>query len=268
MRGKFKPLAGQVIVVTGAASGVGLETARLAARAGAAVILAGRDEQAVRAACEDISKTGGRVHPVAGDPATPEGCDRIARAAVARFGRIDSWIEASGEDFALAHAAKAVTDHLAADEPAALVGFGRRIGKDARMALRAAKGQVAATLVRLPKDWRHDSPATAAAQAALHAAAKPMGEMAVAPEGKGLTAVTEVKKHPGIMVGVGLVTLAGVAVWFGRGRIAQVASAARPRIVRALRRVKIDAEKHKQIQSRSLVTKPPRQAAKLGRILR
>jgi NAD(P)-dependent dehydrogenase (short-subunit alcohol dehydrogenase family) len=269
MRGKFKPLAGQVIVVTGAASGLGLEAAQLAAKAGAAVVLAARDEQAVRAACEAVVKAGGRAHPVAGDPATAEGSDRIARAAAARFGRIDSWIEAGGEEPAVAHAAKALIAHVGERaEPGALVGFGPRISTATRAELRLGKGKVAATLVRLPKDWGPGSPATAAARAALHAVTKPMGEMAVAAKGRGLTTATEVKKHPGVVVGVGLLALAGAAVWFGRGRIAQVAAAARPRIARAVRPAVAAAAKHRPIQSLKVAAKRPREAAKLGRILR
>src|ERR1700759_3072667 len=107
MASKFKPLSGQVIVVPGASSGLGLEAAKLAATAGAAGVLAGRDEQSLRAACGAIGKTGGRCHPVAGDTSTTEGCDRVARAAAARFGRIDSWIEAGGDTATLAHAAQA-----------------------------------------------------------------------------------------------------------------------------------------------------------------
>src|SRR3954469_9893188 len=112
MSGKFKPLSGQVIVVTGAAAGLGFEAARLAAKAGAAVVLAGADEASVRAASAAIGEGGGRAHPVAGGPAAAQGCDRVARAAAARFGRIDSWIEASGQAAALAHAAKALATHL------------------------------------------------------------------------------------------------------------------------------------------------------------
>ena len=45
---KLKPLADQVIVITGASSGIGLATARKAAKAGAAVVLASRNEDALR----------------------------------------------------------------------------------------------------------------------------------------------------------------------------------------------------------------------------
>ena len=64
MSAKFKPLDGQVIVVTGAVSGLGREAARLAAQAGAAVVLAAADEAKVRALCAEIGEAGGRCHPV------------------------------------------------------------------------------------------------------------------------------------------------------------------------------------------------------------
>jgi NAD(P)-dependent dehydrogenase (short-subunit alcohol dehydrogenase family) len=269
MRSRFKPLAGQVIVVTGAGSGLGLEAARLAAGAGAAVVLSAGDEQAVRGACEAIGKAGGRCHPVAADAATADGCDRVARAAVARFGRIDSWIEACGDEAALAHAVKALVGHIGPGEArGALVGFGQRIGKAARAELKLAKGAVAATLVKLPKDWRRDSPAGPAAKAALYAITKPMGQMAVTARGKALTAATQARKHPGVLVGVGLLALAGAGVWFGRGRIAQAAVAARPRLARAVRPFLLSMVKAQPLPAAKLAAKYPRASLKLARALR
>ena len=63
---KLKPLEGQVIVITGASSGIGLATARKAAKAGAAVVLAARNAEALRAVCEDIEADGGRPRLVEG----------------------------------------------------------------------------------------------------------------------------------------------------------------------------------------------------------
>ncbi|HLZ75658.1 SDR family NAD(P)-dependent oxidoreductase [Phenylobacterium sp.] len=270
MSARFKPLEGQVIVVTGAGSGLGLQIARLAAKAGAAVVLTAGDEATVRAACAEI---GGRCHPVAADPASADGCDRVARAAVARFGRIDSWIDAAGVEAALAPAVQALVKHLGEGEAAAaVVAFGQRIDKAARAELRQAKGRIAATLIKLPKDWRHDSPAQkafgAAAEAALHAVAKPMGEMALAARGKGLTAVTQARKHPSVLVGVGLLAVAGAALWFGRGRIAGAAAAARPRVARAVRPALMGMVKRRPLQAAQLVAKHPKPALRLARILR
>src|SRR4051794_30625340 len=111
---QLKPISQQVIVVAGADEGLGLAIARKAARAGAAVVLAGRDEAAVRKASAEITAAGGRAYAVAGDAATEEGCQRIGRAAAARFDRIDSWIDASGAEAGLAHAAQGMVRHLTA----------------------------------------------------------------------------------------------------------------------------------------------------------
>ena len=47
--GDLRPLAEQVVVVTGASSGIGLATVRRAAAAGAAVVLVARDQEALEA---------------------------------------------------------------------------------------------------------------------------------------------------------------------------------------------------------------------------
>jgi short-subunit dehydrogenase len=93
---KLKPLADQVIVITGASSGIGLATARKAAEAGAAVVLASRNDDVLRAICAEINEAGGRAHPVAGDVGSPEDVEKIARAAIARFERFDTWINDAG----------------------------------------------------------------------------------------------------------------------------------------------------------------------------
>lgn len=93
---KLKPLADQVIVITGASSGIGLATARKAAKAGAAVVLAARNGEALRAICEDINTQGGRAHAVVADVGDRDDVEKIARAAVARFERFDTWINDAG----------------------------------------------------------------------------------------------------------------------------------------------------------------------------
>ncbi|HET6522334.1 MAG TPA: SDR family NAD(P)-dependent oxidoreductase, partial [Geminicoccaceae bacterium] len=63
---RLKSLSDQVIVITGASSGIGLTTARMAAERGARVVLAARDEGALRRVTDDIGRRGGEaVHVVA-----------------------------------------------------------------------------------------------------------------------------------------------------------------------------------------------------------
>ena len=61
MKRTLKRLADQVVVVTGASSGIGLTTAELAAKEGARVVLAARSEADLGQATEWIRRSGGRA---------------------------------------------------------------------------------------------------------------------------------------------------------------------------------------------------------------
>jgi short-subunit dehydrogenase len=86
------PLREQVMVITGASSGIGLVTARQAAARGAAVVLAARNARDLRDAVAEIRHNGGRAIHVVADVADRAHVERIADAAVQEFGRIDTWV--------------------------------------------------------------------------------------------------------------------------------------------------------------------------------
>lgn len=92
----LKPLAEQVIVITGATSGHGLCTAQMAAAKGAKVMLAARDEAALKKVCANISAKGGTADYVVTDVAQEEQMQRLADETIARFGRFDSWVNNAG----------------------------------------------------------------------------------------------------------------------------------------------------------------------------
>ena len=92
MRVTLKPLRHQVMVVTGASSGIGLATARRAASAGASVVLAARNGDALAEAVADISRRGGSAEDFACDMAEDGSAETLAAFAEQRFGRIDSWV--------------------------------------------------------------------------------------------------------------------------------------------------------------------------------
>ena len=87
---RLKPLSEQVVVITGASSGIGLATAEGAVAAGAKVVMTARNGDALAAAQARLGADG--VEIVVADLAEPGAAERIAQAAIARFGRIDTWV--------------------------------------------------------------------------------------------------------------------------------------------------------------------------------
>jgi short-subunit dehydrogenase len=97
MRTKLKPLSEQTIVITGASSGIGLETARQAIAAGADVMLASRNEKELRSICKELNAQGlGRAFPFQCDVKNPDDVERLAAKTLEEFGGIDTWINNAG----------------------------------------------------------------------------------------------------------------------------------------------------------------------------
>jgi short-subunit dehydrogenase len=96
MRLKLKNVRDQVIVITGASSGIGLTTAEMAAAEGARVVLTARNEMDLRQACDRVMARGGRAAYVAGDVADPDVLEMVANKAISEFGAIDTWVNNAG----------------------------------------------------------------------------------------------------------------------------------------------------------------------------
>lgn len=92
----LKPLDQQVMVITGASSGIGLATALSAAHVGAKVVLAARSEEVLQTVTQQINETGGEAIYVVADVGDAEQVQRIAEVAVNEFGRIDTWVNNAG----------------------------------------------------------------------------------------------------------------------------------------------------------------------------
>ena len=93
---KLRKIHDQVIVITGATSGIGLSTARMAAERGARLVLAARADDALEELEHELRAGGTDVITVTADVGKAEDVERIGAAAIERFGRIDTWVNNAG----------------------------------------------------------------------------------------------------------------------------------------------------------------------------
>jgi NAD(P)-dependent dehydrogenase (short-subunit alcohol dehydrogenase family) len=82
--------AGKVALVTGASRGIGAGTARAFAQAGAAVVLAARDKEALESVAENIHAEGGQALAVPTDVGDARSVEQLLQEAWNRFGRLDA----------------------------------------------------------------------------------------------------------------------------------------------------------------------------------
>ncbi|HVL77015.1 MAG TPA: SDR family oxidoreductase [Noviherbaspirillum sp.] len=93
---RLKKLSEQTIVLTGATSGIGLVTAREAARRGAKLVLVARNEDALKQLQKELQAKGCEAICVAADVANDQEMRRVSQAAIDRFGGFDTWVNNAG----------------------------------------------------------------------------------------------------------------------------------------------------------------------------
>jgi NAD(P)-dependent dehydrogenase (short-subunit alcohol dehydrogenase family) len=95
----------KVALVTGAASGLGLATAKAFAESGARVVLADWNEQEVRAAAKQIADTGHKTLAIRCDVSDDAQVEAMVKQAVATFGQLDAAYNNAGVQNVLAETA-------------------------------------------------------------------------------------------------------------------------------------------------------------------
>lgn len=96
MKMTLKPIEEQVVVITGASSGIGLATARLAAKRGAKLVLAARSGDALELLVGEITSAGGTAVAVEADVSAEEDVRRISERALEAFDGYDTWVNNAG----------------------------------------------------------------------------------------------------------------------------------------------------------------------------
>jgi NAD(P)-dependent dehydrogenase (short-subunit alcohol dehydrogenase family) len=91
-------VSGKVAIVTGASGAFGALAAQTLASAGARLVLAAGRAKDLADVAGDCRARGAEVEEVALRPASQAACEKIVAAAVARFGRVDILVVASGKN--------------------------------------------------------------------------------------------------------------------------------------------------------------------------
>ena len=89
-------LTGKCALITGASKGIGLETVKVLADAGADIVAVGRDVAGLAEAAAAVKAAGRRCVTISADMSTAEGPVQAARQALAQFGAIDILVNNAG----------------------------------------------------------------------------------------------------------------------------------------------------------------------------
>jgi NAD(P)-dependent dehydrogenase (short-subunit alcohol dehydrogenase family) len=92
----MRSLTDQVVIITGASSGLGEAAARRLARGGAKLVISARRAERLEALARELDPSGRRVLAVAADVTDGAGRQRLVDGALQKFGRIDALVNNAG----------------------------------------------------------------------------------------------------------------------------------------------------------------------------
>jgi NAD(P)-dependent dehydrogenase (short-subunit alcohol dehydrogenase family) len=91
-------LAGKTVIIAGVGPGLGRETALVACREGANVVLGARTEATLKSVADDVDPSGARVAFDTTDVTNEADCERLVATALERFGRVDAVVNCAALD--------------------------------------------------------------------------------------------------------------------------------------------------------------------------
>ncbi len=94
MKYELQDISGQVVVITGATSGIGAAAARQFVAEGAKVVLNARNKERLAGMVAELGEENALA--VAGDTADPNVCREVVKQAVANYGRVGGVVPRAG----------------------------------------------------------------------------------------------------------------------------------------------------------------------------
>ncbi|MFV0363507.1 MAG: SDR family NAD(P)-dependent oxidoreductase [Suipraeoptans sp.] len=89
-------LDGKVVIITGASSGIGYETAKVCAAEGGKVVAVARRKEKLEGLAVEVKKNGGDITVVVADVTKKDDCKRIAEESIKAYGKIDVLVNNAG----------------------------------------------------------------------------------------------------------------------------------------------------------------------------
>lgn len=165
--------AGRVVVVTGAASGIGRSSALAFARAGARVVAADIDDAGLAALRRDwegehLRGANGEIHPLVVDVADPDAVETAFAGVVAEHGRIDAAHNNAGVQGPYRSVIDYSEDEFAAVLAVDLLGVWRCMRSELRQMLRQGAGSIVNTSSVLAEAGMANNSAYTAAKHGVH----------------------------------------------------------------------------------------------------